>query len=704
MSISDSDMPSLTQAILAGNSPIRALLANSQQIGSVFRLNGYTEALVITNDAFVRRAHGVPQHAFLLAAAPDLAREDREADIDDEEVVLLRVTGNAPLPQEADLQFLRAQAGIDLVVDDLRQRRPREQMIDPLTEEQMQTAGIACAVLGIFYDVDDSDGPRLAFGSDLDNVYAATRLRVFKPHGRSLEAVVNFMADAFEPDSRRRFPIGRVRYASTRRRERLASEARQPTDVPVEIDITDFVAHKTAVFGMTRKGKSNTNKVLATMTAQHARERGLRIGQLIFDPAGEYANDNRQDKTSLAALGPEHIVRFRLGATAREMATDPALRALALNFYDERAISVVWGIVAHFLRGRYPNTQYIDAFINANVVGPELTQTNEDYRQTAYARRARMFAYACFLKAQLAPPARFIYWAPIKAAVRTALQDAERDRGRDLDFLDAVPKNRKGDVVGLNATQLVKVCEALAIHSRIDDVSEWMDTDGDNRLTHLADVLAGRRGGGTKILLPLRDGYHSPIAETDYAPAIYDELVAGKIVIVDLARGSEGILQFASERILNYVLAQAAERFRSNLPSHLIQIFLEEAHRLFDRDKFTDKAAETDPYVRLAREAGKYRIGMIYSTQQVSSVEPDVLDNTANWIVAHLNSQNEMRLLQARYEFASFAEQILRAEDPGFIRLKTQSSRYVVPVQVRMFDDALVAEAREATREPTREG
>ena len=88
---------------------------------------------------------------------------------------------------------------------------------------------------------------------------------------------------------------------------------------------------------------------------------------------------------------------------------------------------------------------------------------------------------------------------------------------------------------------------------------------------------------------------------------------------------------------------------------------------------------------------------MIYSTQQVSSVEPDVLDNTANWIVAHLNSEAEVKLLKGRYEFDRFAEQILRSEDVGFVRIKTQSSRYIIPVQVRLFDAEMVRSARDAT-------
>ena len=80
--------------------------------------------------------------------------------------------------------------------------------------------------------------------------------------------------------------------------------AGRSTAVPVEIDISDIVAHKTAVLGMTRKGKSNTNKVMAAMTHVYGKEQGLKIGQLIFDPASEYGNANVQDGTALAAHRP----------------------------------------------------------------------------------------------------------------------------------------------------------------------------------------------------------------------------------------------------------------------------------------------------------------------------------------------------------------------------------------------------------------
>ena len=190
--------PSLTGELLAAHSPIRALLLNADRVGAVYRQVGYREALVITNDEFVRQAHGVPLHAFLIASTADLADPARTGQIavDDEEIILLRVTDNAAVPQENDLEFLRATAGIDLVIEAGRaQPRTREVMIDPLTEARMQTAGIRCAILGTFYDEDTASGPRLAFGSDIDNVYAAARLWVYKPYGHSLASIVGYMAE-----------------------------------------------------------------------------------------------------------------------------------------------------------------------------------------------------------------------------------------------------------------------------------------------------------------------------------------------------------------------------------------------------------------------------------------------------------------------------------------------------------------------------
>jgi hypothetical protein len=200
-------------------------------------------------------------------------------------------------------------------------------------------------------------------------------------------------------------------------------------------------------------------------------------------------------------------------------------------------------------------------------------------------------------------------------------------------------------------------------------------------------------GAGYRLLEPLRV-YHSPSRTEDYCEEILRELVAGKIVIVDLSRGSEAVLQFCSERIVNHIVEAAARRFAAGQEPQPVQIFIEEAHRLFNRDRMA-VPAEKDPYVRLAKEAAKYRIGLVYATQEVSSVDPLILSNTSNWAVAHLNNRVEVGELSRYYDFGDFAELTLRAEDVGFVRLKTRSGRYIVPMQIDRFDAATVAAARD---------
>lgn len=664
-------MTDLTQFARLDSSLLHTrLLAQARQVGGIYQLD-FQHALISTDDKWKADAGGIPLHSFLLATVMPLAGvSDRE----DEEVLLLRVDDTCQLPRQAELVEVREFAMRQMLTDG-------NLTLDVLTQQEMQRSGLKCRILGTFYQTDlDGASPLLDFGADIDNLYAASRYKVYKPSPTALAVVASYPQVTEDELRSGELPhlleIGTVRYASTRRRARQHGEAR----IPVQVRVADFIEMKTAVFGMTRMGKSNTMKTLAVATYRHAKRIGEPIGQLLFDPQGEYANPNSQDDdTALAQLGDD-VVIYRFGARPEET----GVRPLQINFYDPAQIDAAQEVIGNVLAGS-ASGEYINNFIGAELADPQPDAEGRVNRsRMVRSARARFCFYALLAKAgfQARDTHRF------GTVLKRELVDAFNASGSGFTLTFAGAGGRVY-VAGTEGVQAVVDWLMEAKENGDAEATKWLDDQSVDAVLALYAPTGSRLGWRwLRRLTP----FHSHNAREDYADRIYSDLVAGRLVIVDLSRGTEQVLQLLSERVINYLLARATDRFVSGQGLHRMQIVIEESHRLFDRRAYD--SASPNPYVRLAKEAAKLKIGLVYATQEVTAVAPAVLANTSNWIVAHLNNSDEIRTLSKYYDFKSFESDILSAEDRGFVRIKTRSGKYIVPVQVLKFDRLMINEAR----------
>src|SRR4051812_9448552 len=77
----------------------------STRIGAIYRID-YGEAIVLTHDKWKYDAGGIARYAFLLATAQDL----NTPQVDDDEVLLLRVEGTSSLSMESDLHAVHEES------------------------------------------------------------------------------------------------------------------------------------------------------------------------------------------------------------------------------------------------------------------------------------------------------------------------------------------------------------------------------------------------------------------------------------------------------------------------------------------------------------------------------------------------------------------------------------------------------------------
>lgn len=611
---------------------------------------GYDTVTIITSDPFKIAVGGVPRNSLLimLPAINDSLPPH---------FTLLRVLESAPTPLTKEVQ----QTYFEL------QKKSMPEL-DIFTQSELQWGALKTEVLGMFYP-DPEKIDSVEFSGDMNNFVSAHKYKVYSPTDALLDLIVNSMVP-----NENRFKIGKLRLTECR----LPLPNKPQPNVTVNVSAKDFMGTRTAMFGKTRLGKSNVVKLIAQSLIETTKDT-KNVGQLIFDIDGEYANDNPQDgNSSLKSAYPQRCVVYAL---TKKPGTDS--KALKLNFYEQ--VSSSHRILGSLLKqaGRDSAT-YVQSFVNAEL--PDIEEVKSIPPGGDNIRALRKLQ---------------IYWAILKKA------------GFEIDEASLKSKAPRGS----NATQFnpcfnSEIREAAYTHSGIENIPQNPETL--NGLISELEILAKfrRENEGHKSLKsasgPLFDSIDVALLEflappfgrsgTSYLESyrkyhdknaghfineILELLDQGKTVILDLGNADEEVLQYFSDELSRSVFNHQLDKFTSNsLGDHFIQLYFEEAHNLFPRNK--DEI--TKIYSRLGKEGAKYHIGIVYSTQSPTSILSDLLTQTENFFVAHLSSQEEVdTLARLNVVYSSLKDDILQAKTRGYIRMLTKSHRFVISVQAEKF-------------------
>jgi len=666
------------------------LVQQAQYVGHVYSMS-YGHALVQVHDADRRRTGGIPGLSFLVASRKG-ADDDFESE--DASVLLLRVIDTAPLPSDREAERLRVEAAQRASIEEAHTWDSQD-VIDSFTFNNLGFAGLKCRILGTFYVVKKAgSGPdkhTLQFGSDISNFYSNAALRAYKPNGSALRVIANYLDPELSYDPElvaHRVEIGNVRYAST------ARQGQNVGSVRVSIAPTDLLNMKTALFGMTRTGKSNTTKIIVKSIFElryHIPATG-KIGQLIFDMNGEYANVNVQDATAIKNVWKSHPQGKKEDVSTYGViahANDPDRNLLKINFYADDMLGIGKQMLDQHLDE--DKTQFVNAFRAVDLA----TAPDQSDRSAGIRWTRRVLVYRALLKKArftlptgfASPSGRNLFGTDLVQAMQNSQHP---DKAAEYAAAGTILGNFSGGAP-TSWDQLVTGLEGLhsfittrdsgwgpfntAYVTRSSSGQSWADAD----LLGLLGMIGAQNGANR--LRPMSER-HGPSVTQDYAVQILKDLHAGRLVIIDQSLGDESLNQIVADRIIEFIFKEHQKLFSSSKAPPPIMVYVEEAHNRLPKGSETDA---TLIWPRVAKEGAKLKIGMVYATQEVSSIQKNILKNTSNWFIGHLNNTDETGELSRYYDFEDYEDSILRAQNPGFLRVKTRSNPYVIPVQIDRF-------------------
>lgn len=613
------------------------------------------------------------------------------------------------------------------VKESMRNSKDHDRKFDAPYSKQAMYLSYRIMIMGICEP--DKNG-RLKFYSFLRELPAVTELNLSIPDAAFLEFLFKSAIEDSEDGKLSSFEIGTLRYGTYPDYTKRYYQK----EIPVEFNAANLLRKRTAIFGKSGYGKSNTVKTVIGMMAT----KFPNCSQLIFDTNGEYALENDQNDGFMdifheAGIKSKVILYTdrKVHASKKEKFGADCFKPLKFDVFEN--ISASMDIVSKNFQGATV-PMYIQAWINES---QGVEKQSELFSNVPNKGIVWGIWFKACMDAGLVPLNETTSVCELKVkkkfldelVAHQAANDEEEDSAFDEKTeeekkeqaysFDSLPDNEKkvlinqlglveknGGYVTRNIQTMATYGEWYALDLQRKEKAKKKDGEGSSfdsgsnssvkgyvellgyyrRLYQLKTYNLGNLDASEKKgLKPL-----------SLAESIWKDLTNQKIVIVDLASlPSSVVSQTISEQIAAFILSKASQLFGDSEQQELFRnfetiVFIEEAQNYLSSEKVSSGSGV---FERLAKEGRKFHIGLVYVTQQPSAIDEKISSQTENIIAMHLSNLGDTMILgKIKDKFDMLTCKFLKDEaQKGLAYLYAEPHQpFVLPAQVHKFDKELI--------------